>query len=147
LQEGDDCRQDVLALQVISLLRDIFAAVHLELYLCPYGVLPTGFERGIIEMVPNTRSRTQMGEVTDCGLFQMYQQDYGPVGSAAFEAARNNFIVSAAGYAVASLLLQPKDRHNGNLLYDNQVRGPGGENGQDSPLLSNLKVCPLADVG
>ncbi|KAG5577026.1 hypothetical protein H5410_057160 [Solanum commersonii] len=176
---GDDCRQDVLALQVISLLKDIFEAVGLSLYLFPYGVLPTGPERGIIEVnpcmtsaydtsdergeepwrngkvvsvgpighgfklwrqslmlalglltskifshlsllqvVPNTRSRSQMGETTDGGLYEIFQQDYGPVGSPGFEAARENFIVSSAGYAVASLLLQPKDRHNGNLLID-----------------------------
>lgn len=116
---GDDCRQDVLALQVIALLRDIFQAAGLNLYLFPYGVLPTGPGRGIIEVVPNTRSRSQMGETTDGGLYEIFQQDYGPVGTSNFEAARENFIISSAGYAVASLLLQPKDRHNGNLLIDN----------------------------
>ncbi|GAB2267297.1 Phosphatidylinositol 4-kinase alpha 1 [Dionaea muscipula] len=119
---GDDCRQDVLALQVIALLKDIFAAVGLNLYLFPYGVLPTGAERGIIEVVPNTRSRSQMGETTDGGLYEIFQQDYGAVGSPSFEAARENFLISSAGYAVASLLLQPKDRHNGNLLFDNVGR-------------------------
>lgn len=72
--------------------------------------------------MPNTRSRSQMGETTDGGLFEIFQQDYGPVGSSSFEAARQNFIISSAGYAVASLLLQPKDRHNGNLLFDNVGR-------------------------
>lgn len=119
---GDDCRQDVLALQVISLLKDIFNAVGIKLYLYPYGVLPTGPERGIIEVVPNSRSRSQMGETTDGGLYEIFQQDFGPVGSPSFEAARENFLVSSAGYAVASLLLQPKDRHNGNLLFDNAGR-------------------------
>lgn len=119
---GDDCRQDVLALQVISLLRDIFGAVGLNLYLYPYGVLPTDPERGIIEVVPNSRSRSQMGETTDGGLYEIFQQDFGPVGSPGFEQARENFIVSSAGYAVASLLLQPKDRHNGNLLFDSVGR-------------------------
>ncbi|KAK1358712.1 1-phosphatidylinositol 4-kinase [Heracleum sosnowskyi] len=119
---GDDCRQDVLALQVISLLKDIFEAVGLNLYLFPYGVLPTGPERGIIEVVANSRSRSQMGETDDGGLYEIFQKDYGPVGSPSFEAARQNFVISSAGYAVASLLLQPKDRHNGNLLFDNVGR-------------------------
>jgi len=72
----------------------------------------------LFQVVPNSRSRSQMGETTDGGLFEIFQQDFGPVGSASFEAARQNFIISSAGYAVASLLLQPKDRHNGNLLFD-----------------------------
>ncbi|BBM99121.1 phosphatidylinositol 4-kinase A [Marchantia polymorpha subsp. ruderalis] len=119
---GDDCRQDVLALQVIALMKGIFEAVGLNLYLFPYGVLPTGYGRGIIEVVPDTRSRNQMGEITDGGLYDVFKNDYGPVGSARFEKARDNFIVSSAGYAVASLLLQPKDRHNGNLLFDSEGR-------------------------
>lgn len=59
-----------------------------------------------------------MGETTDGGLYEIFQQEFGPVGSPSFETARANFLTSSAGYAVASLLLQPKDRHNGNLLFD-----------------------------
>lgn len=78
----------------------------------------------MVQVVPNSRSRSQMGETTDGGLYEIFQQDFGAVGTSSFEAARENFIISSAGYAVASLLLQPKDRHNGNLLFDKYGPSP-----------------------
>lgn len=58
------------------------------------------------QVVPHTRSRAALGELSDRGLHDIFCAEFGAPGSAAFEAARENFIVSEAAYAVASYLLQ-----------------------------------------
>lgn len=157
---GDDCRQDVLALQIITLLRNAFKCAGLPLYLNPYGVLPTGYERGIIEVVPDTKSRAGMGELTDVGLYEIFQSRYGAPGTPSFEAARRQFILSEAGYAVASYILQSKDRHNGNILVDSTGRivhidfgfifeiSPGGNLGFETAAFKfSYEMVQLIDPG
>lgn len=52
-----------------------------------------------------TRSAA-LGEMSDRGLYDIFQAQFGAPGSPPFEAARAHFIVSEAGYAIASYLLQ-----------------------------------------
>jgi phosphatidylinositol 4-kinase len=63
----------------------------------------------LLQVVPNTKSRAALGELSDRGLHDIFSAEFGAAGSAAFERARENFIVSEAAYAVASYLLQVRD--------------------------------------
>ena len=49
------------------------------------------------QVVPDTQSRSALGETCDGGLLEIFHRDFGPEGSPAFEAARHNFIRSEAG--------------------------------------------------
>lgn len=100
------------------------------------------------------------GEVTDGGLFEVFQYEFGLPGSRRFEAARAAFTVSMAAYAVASYLLQAKDRHNGNIMVDNHgalihidfgyILGisPGGNLGFESAAFKlSYEMTELLDPG
>eukprot|EP01104_Vermistella_antarctica_P012806 TRINITY_DN3775_c2_g3_i1.p1 TRINITY_DN3775_c2_g3~~TRINITY_DN3775_c2_g3_i1.p1 ORF type:complete len:561 (+),score=162.17 TRINITY_DN3775_c2_g3_i1:620-2302(+) len=120
---GDDIRQDMLALQVMDLFKRIFDTLKLDfLYLLPYRVIATSPGCGVIECVPNARSRDQVGQLLDGSLFEYYQHKYGPSNSVEFQQARQNFLESMAAYSVVSFILQMKDRHNGNIMFNDEGR-------------------------
>ncbi|PRT56209.1 Phosphatidylinositol 4-kinase STT4 [Wickerhamiella sorbophila] len=115
---GDDCRQDVLVLQIISVFRSIFAYSGLDLYVFPYKVTATAPGCGVIDVLPNSTSRDMLGREAVNGLYEWYISKHGNEDSIDFQRARNNFVKSLAAYSVISYLLQFKDRHNGNIMYD-----------------------------
>eukprot|EP00727_Mastigamoeba_balamuthi_P003747 m51a1_g1337 putative phosphatidylinositol 4-kinase (1839) ;mRNA; f:312747-319090 len=117
-KSGDDIRQDMLAVQVIELFKRIFESAGLDLFLFPYKIIATKPECGLIEVVPDTVSRDQLGDKTGLSMYDYFLRKYGDRYTTAFQKARNNFIKSMAAYAVVSYMLQIKDRHNGNILID-----------------------------
>lgn len=135
---GDDCRQDVLALQVIAMFKNIFSSVGLTVYLFPYRVTATApgvsfksswsaftdsysfFKCGVIDVVPNATSRDEMGRAKVNDLLDFFVAKYGGEDTVEFQRARLNFIQSMAAYSVACYILQIKDRHNGNIMIDGE---------------------------
>ncbi|KAI7828997.1 hypothetical protein BC939DRAFT_393774 [Gamsiella multidivaricata] len=117
---GDDCRQDVLAIQLIAVFKNIFTNVGLDLYLFPYRIVATAPGCGMIDVIPNSISRDQLGREKVNNLQDYFVTKYGGVDSIKYQMARNNFIQSVASYSVISYLLQFKDRHNGNIMIDDE---------------------------
>lgn len=115
---GDDCRQDVLALQMIAAFRGIFYHVGLDVYVFPYRVTATAPGCGVIDVLPNSISRDMLGREAVNGLYDYFISKYGNEDSLRLQEARNNFVKSMAAYSVISFLLQFKDRHNGNIMID-----------------------------
>ncbi len=71
---NDDLRQDIIALQVIKLFQKIFKKCGLDLFVAPYKCISnrTGMDKtlgGIIECVPNSHSRDQLGKAFEIDLY------------------------------------------------------------------------------
>jgi len=121
-KSGDDLRQDMLTLQMINIMDKLWQQENLDLRMLPYGCISTGNEVGMIEVVLNAETVSNI------------QQAYG--GSTAafrdtplqewiraqnkddedYEKAVETFTLSCAGYCVATYVLGIGDRHNDNIM-------------------------------
>ncbi|OQR87668.1 phosphatidylinositol-4,5-diphosphate 3-kinase [Achlya hypogyna] len=116
-KHGDDLRQDLLSLQLLRLMDKLWSRHGLDLRLNAYGCQSIGFQEGMIEVVPNSKTTAHI------------HRDYGHVYFGAWMAtpiesflkdstgdAVDNFIRTCAGYCVATYVLGIGDRHSDNIM-------------------------------
>ncbi|KAH7415708.1 hypothetical protein KP509_14G057500 [Ceratopteris richardii] len=158
VKSGDDCRQEHLAVQLISHFYDIYQEAGLPLWLRPYEVLVTSSYTALIETIPDTASihsiKSRNPNISSLREFfcNKYEED-----SPAFKVAQRNFVESMAGYSILCYLLQVKDRHNGNLLLDEEghiihidfgfmlSNSPGGVNFESAPFKLTRELLEVMD--
>ncbi|XP_061832972.1 phosphatidylinositol 4,5-bisphosphate 3-kinase catalytic subunit delta isoform isoform X3 [Nerophis lumbriciformis] len=122
-KNGDDLRQDMLTLQMIQLMENLWKKEGLDLRMIPYGCLSTGDKMGFIEVVKNSDT-----------IANIQRNNSNSAATAAFnkdallnwlksknpedklEEAIEEFTLSCAGYCVATYVLGIGDRHNDNIM-------------------------------
>uniref|UniRef100_A0A0K2V7K3 Phosphatidylinositol 4-kinase beta n=1 Tax=Lepeophtheirus salmonis TaxID=72036 RepID=A0A0K2V7K3_LEPSM len=117
---GDDLRQEHLAYQILEMLDRIWKRERVKLWVKPYRILVLSDNCGMIEPIWNTVSLHQVKKQSKKTLLNYFISEFGDFNSEGFLTAQHNFVRSCAGYCIVSYLLQLKDRHNGNILLDNQ---------------------------
>jgi hypothetical protein len=119
---GDDLRQDVLTLQMIKLMDKLWTAAGMNLGMTPYGVVATGPERGLVEVVLNSETMANINrkaggaaQVFNPNVLVDWLREHNATDEL-FREAQQRFALSAAGYAVATYVLGVGDRHNDNIM-------------------------------
>uniref|UniRef100_A0AAX7TIT1 phosphatidylinositol-4,5-bisphosphate 3-kinase n=1 Tax=Astatotilapia calliptera TaxID=8154 RepID=A0AAX7TIT1_ASTCA len=118
-----DLRQDMLTLQMIQLMENLWKKEGLDLRMIPYGCLSTGNKMGLIEVVKNSDT-----------IANIQRNSSNSAATAAFnkdallnwlksknpedklDQAIEEFTLSCAGYCVATYVLGIGDRHNDNIM-------------------------------
>jgi len=117
---GDDLRQELLAYQYLSLLKTVWREERVPLYVRPYRIQVLSNDSGFIEPILNTVSLHQIKKNSKISLQDYFTQEFGQANSEEFLTAQRKFVQSCAAYCIVSYLIQVKDRHNGNILLDNE---------------------------
>jgi len=142
VKTGADLRQEAFACQLIQVCHRIWVDAGVPVWVKLMRILVTGESSGLIETIANgvslhsiKRSLTLGGGLEGGGgqnpsrrhqqhriatLRDHFVKVFGPPGGEAHRAGVAAFGRSLAAYSIISYVLQLKDRHNGNVLIDNE---------------------------
>ncbi|KAF5287684.1 hypothetical protein FQA39_LY15784 [Lamprigera yunnana] len=118
---GDDLQQDQLTLQIVRIMDKMWLRQGLDLKMVTFLCIPTGKQRGMIEMV--TKAETLRKIQVEHGLTGSFKDK--PIAEwlakhnpseLEYSRAVENFTASCAGYCVVTYVLGVCDRHNDNIM-------------------------------
>ncbi|MGH0154604.1 UNVERIFIED_CONTAM: hypothetical protein FKN15_031362 [Acipenser sinensis] len=121
-KNGDDLRQDMLTLQIIRIMENIWQNQGLDLRMLPYGCLSIGDCVGLIEVVRSSHTIMQIqckGGLKGALQFNshtLHQWLKDKNKGEMYDLAIDLFTRSCAGYCVATFILGIGDRHNSNIM-------------------------------
>ena len=145
VKSGDDCRQESLATQLINHFHAIFKESNLPLWLMPYEILVVSSRSALIEVIPDALSIDTIKKRFPGKTLNEFFGHKFTRGSEDYRRAQKNFVESLAAYSLVTYFLQIKDRHNGNMMIDDQghlihidfgfmlSNSPGGVNFETAP--------------
>mmetsp|Transcript_6359 Transcript_6359/g.15322 ORF Transcript_6359/g.15322 Transcript_6359/m.15322 type:complete len:716 (+) Transcript_6359:29-2176(+) len=118
---ADDVRQEELAYRLLMWFQRLFQQRGLKLWLMPFTIIATGPNAGVLETLPNAISLDALkkSHQEHWKSLREHFEDAFPK-SQQKKQAIDNFAYSMAGYSVVSYVLAIRDRHNGNILLDDE---------------------------
>ncbi|KAF8466658.1 kinase-like domain-containing protein [Kalaharituber pfeilii] len=134
VKTGADLRQEAFACQLIQVCTKIWEDAGVAVWTKRMRILVTGESSGLIETITNGTSlhslkrsltiasiasgKNPRGRIAT--LKDHFTKTFGDVTSESYKSAEDAFVRSLAAYSIICYILQLKDRHNGNILIDNQ---------------------------
>ncbi|KAH8673953.1 phosphatidylinositol 4-kinase PIK1 [Xylariales sp. PMI_506] len=174
IKTGADLRQEAFACQLIQVCDKIWVDAGVPVWVKLMRILVTGESSGLIETITNGVSLHSLKRSLTLALIEAGQnprrriatlkdhflKTFGSPDSEPYKAAVDAFKRSLAAYSMISYILQLKDRHNGNVLIDNEghiihidfgfmlSNSPGSVGFEAAPFkLTNEYVDVLGGVG
>jgi phosphatidylinositol 4-kinase len=134
VKTGADLRQEAFACQLIRVCEKIWQDAQTPVWVKRMRILVTGESSGLIETITNGVSLHSLKRSLTLATIESGQnprrriatlkdhfvKTFGTPESDAYKAAVDAFKRSLAAYSIISYILQLKDRHNGNVLIDNE---------------------------
>lgn len=134
VKNGDDLQQEAFACQLISLISNFWRSDGVKIWTKDMKIVVTSYNSGLVETINNalsvhsikkamTESNTKKdedGKGAVATIKDYFLRVYGNETTVRYRTAQENFARSLAAYSIICYALQIKDRHNGNIMLDNE---------------------------